>query len=143
MRRHSCNSRLDEIQAAVLSVKLPYLDKDNERCVRVANRYINGIKNPRILLPEKAVEGNHVYHILPVRCERRDILQAYLRDCGIQTVIHYLVSRHRQKAYQEWDGKSYPITEAIHEQELSLPMSSVLTDEQVEYVVQTVNRWKG
>lgn len=135
------NSRLDEIQAAVLDVKLKYLDADNNRRVSIAGQYIDGITNPEIILPDRVVNENNVYHIFPVRSKRRDKLQAYLEKNGIKTMIHYPIPPHRQNAYREWNGRSYPISEEIHETELSLPMSPTLADEQVKYTIQKVNAW--
>lgn len=136
------NSRLDEIQAAVLDVKLAHLNEDNERRVAVANRYMEEIKNPEIILPEKEIDGNNVYHIFPVRCKQREKLKQYLYEQGIQTLIHYPVSPHKQEAYKEWNWKSYPVSEEIHATELSLPMSPVMTEEQTEYIIQKLNEWK-
>lgn len=135
------NSRLDEIQAAVLEVKLKYLDSSNKRRVAIASKYIDGITNSEIILPNKVVNGNNVYHIFPVRSKRRDELKTYLDRNGIKTMIHYPIPPHWQGAYSEWNGRSYPISEEIHETELSLPMSSALVDEQVKYVIQKVNAW--
>lgn len=137
------NSRLDEIQAAVLDVKLAHLDADNRKRVDIACRYIDGIKNPEIVLPGRAVEGNHVYHIFPVRCRARDRLQKYLQENGIQTVIHYPVPPHKQRAYREWNSRSYPVAEQIHKEELSLPISPAMRERQIDYVIETINkgRW--
>lgn len=135
------NSRLDEIQAAVLDVKLKYLDQDNQRRKDVAKRYLNGIKNDKIILPLQDENTDNVYHIFPVRVQNRTEFQNYLTENGIQTVIHYPIPPHKQKAYAEWNDRSYPITEKIHEEELSLPMSPTLTDEEVNYVIDVINRW--
>lgn len=136
------NSRLDEIQAAVLDVKLKYLDEDNKKRADIACAYIDGITNPEIILPDKSVEENNVYHIFPICCKERDQLQKYLEENGIQTLIHYPVPPHKQKAYSEWNMRNYPVSEEIHETELSLPMSPVMSDEQIEKVIHTVNGWK-
>lgn len=136
-----CNSRLDEIQAAVLNVKLAYLDEDNEKRVSIALRYIDGIKHPQIIVPEIPQNGNHVFHIFPVRCKTRDCLQKYLQTQGIQTLIHYPIPPHKQMAYREWNKKSYLISEEIHATELSLPMSPLLTTEQTDYVIEKINKW--
>lgn len=135
------NSRLSEINAAVLDVKLKYLDADNQRRIQIAKRYIEGIKNPAIILPEYPHDTTNVFHIFPVRCCRRDALQEYLKEKGVQTIIHYPIPPHKQEAYKEWNHLSFPITEQIHAEELSLPMSPTLTDEQVEYVVDCINRF--
>lgn len=135
------NSRLDEIQAAVLDAKLPYLDKDNTRRREISKYYRENIKNPKIILPKVYDENAHVWHIFPIRCEERNRLQKYLEENGIQTNIHYPTPPHKQGAYKEWENENYPITEEIHRTELSLPISPVLTDEEVEMVVKAVNEW--
>ena len=138
------NSRLDEIQAAWLRVKLPHLDADNARRAEIAARYCREITNPAIVLP-LAVECNrrlsNVWHVYPVRTERRDEFQAYLTEKGIQTVIHYPIPPHRQPAYVEWHELSLPITEKIHETIISLPISPVMTDGEVGEVIAAVNRF--
>ena len=136
------NSRLSEINAAVLDVKLKYLDADNARRIEIAKRYIEGIKNSEIILPVYPKDGNNVFHIFPVRCRRRDALQDYLKENEIQTIIHYPIPPHKQEAYKEWNNLSFPITERIHAEELSLPMSPTLTDEQVDYVIDRINRFE-
>lgn len=135
------NSRLDEIQAAVLDVKLKYLDADNKLRKSVTKRYIEGIKNTKIVLPIVKDWDAHVFHIFTIRCEQRDALQNYLKEKGIQTLIHYPIPPHKQRCYSEWNDLSFPITEKIHREELSLPMSPTLTDEQVDYVIDAVNKW--
>ena len=135
------NSRLDEIQAAVLRVKLNYLDEDNKHRQGIAAFYYANIQNPLIKLPMRLSDENNVYHIFPVFCERRDELQAYLTENGVQTLIHYPIPPHRQKCYSEWNGMSFPITEWIHHEELSLPMSPVMTKPEVELVVKLLNSW--
>ena len=135
------NSRISEIDAAVLDVKLKYLDADNQRRIEIAKQYIDGIKNPAIILPEYPHDTTNVFHIFPVRCCRRDALQEYLKEKGVQTIIHYPIPPHKQEAYKEWNHLSFPITEQIHAEELSLPMSPTLTDEQVGYVVDCINRF--
>lgn len=136
------NSRLSEINAAVLDVKLKYLDADNQRRIEIAKRYIEGVKNPKIVLPEYPHDTTNVFHIFPVRSKHRDALQTYLKENGIQTIIHYPIPPHKQEAYKEWNQLSFPITEQIHAEELSLPMSPTLTDEQVDYVIEQLNRFK-
>lgn len=136
------NSRLDEIQAAVLDVKLRHLDEDNNRRKEVARYYIENINNPAIVLPKVEDWDANVFHIFPIRCNRRDELQAYLTENGVQTIIHYPIPPHKQKCYKEWDGMSLPITEKIHREELSLPMGPCLTDEQMSFVVNVINRFK-
>lgn len=135
------NSRLDEIQAAVLDVKLKHLDEDNSNRQRIANYYYNNINNPKITLPNRLDDKNNVYHLFPVFCEQRDDFQQYLKDNGIQTLIHYPIPPHKQECYKEWNGISLPITEQIHNQELSLPISPVLTLAEAEEVVRVINRY--
>ena len=136
------NSRLDEINAAVLDVKLKYLDEDNKRRVDIAKKYCNGIINSEIILPKIPENGENVFHIFPIRTAQRDELQEYLASKGIGTIIHYPVPPHKQEAYREWNGLSFPITEKIHAEELSLPMSPTLTDEQADVVIDYINKWK-
>lgn len=140
------NSRLDEIQAAILDVKLRHLDEDNHLRQQVAAYYYEHINNPLITLPKRILDENNVYHLFPVLCEKRDELQEYLKQNGIQTLIHYPIPPHQQECYaqESWNipQLSLPITEQIHIQELSLPMGQCLTQEQVEYVVKIVNEFK-
>lgn len=133
------NSRLDEIQAAVLTVKLNYLEDDNAYRRQIARYYIDHIKNPSIQLPYVKDWDAHVFHIFPVRCKKRDALQAYLTEKGIQTIIHYPIPPHKQTCYKDWNNLSFPITEQIHAEELSLPISPVLSVEEVETIVQALN----
>lgn len=135
------NSRLDELQAAVLDVKLPYLDADNARRQEIARYYREHIKNPAIILPQTYDEKAHVWHIFAIRTPRRNELQTYLADKGIETNIHYPTPPHQQGAYSEWQNFSFPVTEQIHREELSLPMSPVLTDEEIRQVVEVLNAW--
>ncbi len=136
------NSRLDEIQAAVLDVKLKHLDADNQRRRDISKYYRDNIKNPALILPEVYSEDAHVWHIFAVRCGNRDKLQQYLKEKNIQTLIHYPVPPHKQDAYKEWHNQSYPISEEIHRTILSLPMSPVLEEAEVEYVVDALNSFK-
>lgn len=136
------NSRLDEIQATVLDVKLKHLDTDNERRKAVARKYYEGIKNPEITIPETPDFSANAFHLFPVLCNKRDQLQAYLKEKGIGTVIHYPIPPHKQKCYSQWNNLSRPVTEKIHETELSLPMGPAITDEQVQYVIDVINNWK-
>ena len=136
------NSRLDEIQAAVLDVKLRHLDEDNKHRQEIAKYYYDNIKNPLIKLPKRLDDKNNVYHIFPVLCERRDELQQYLTDNGVQTLIHYPIPPHKQECYKEWNGILLPITEQIHNQELSLPISPVMNMEEATKVADAINSWK-
>ncbi|UZT99707.1 DegT/DnrJ/EryC1/StrS family aminotransferase [Chryseobacterium fluminis] len=134
------NSRLDEIQAAVLDVKLKYIDQENDIRRNIAKRYISEISNPKIILPESPEnEKEHVWHVFIIRAENREALQAYLTDKGIQTLIHYPIPPHRQHAYKEWNEMSFPISEKIHQEVLSLPISPVMSDEEVQEVIRAVN----
>jgi len=136
------NSRLDEIQAAVLSVKLRHLDEDNEVRRQIARYYMEHISNPAVTLPLVPDWNANVFHVFPILCERRDELQEYLKENGVQTIIHYPIPPHKQKCYSEWNGLSLPITERIHREELSLPMSPAMTAEQVHTVCEAINAWK-
>ncbi len=133
------NSRMSEIDAAVLDVKLKYLDEDNRKRQQLAAYYYEHITNPLITLPKRLPDENNVYHLFPVFCERRDQLQAFLKEHGIETLIHYPVPPHQQECYQEWNARSYPITEKIHRQELSLPMNQALSQAEAEEVVRWLN----
>lgn len=121
------NSRLDEIQAAVLGVKLKHLDEDVAIRKEFAKYYIEHITNPDIITPIVKDWDAHVFHIFTIRTKKRDELQKYLDDNGVQTIIHYPIPPHKQACYQEWNSLSFPITEQIHNEELSLPMSPVIT----------------
>lgn len=137
------NSRLDELQAAILRVKLQYLDAENEARKRVALHYLSGIKNLHIQLPTVAAYGDSCWHLFVVRCVERDRLQAFLSERGVHAVIHYPIPPHQQPAYKEWASRSYPLTERIHQEILSLPMSPVMSAEEVQYVIETVNAFEG
>ena len=137
------NSRMDEIQAAFLSVKLKYLDVENEIRRKIADYYLKNIKNERIILPLQLENlQSHVYHLFVIRTKERNKLQTYLAENGIQTLIHYPVPPHRQECYKEWNNVSLPVTEQIHNEVLSLPMSPVMTEEEVKQVIRVVNRWE-
>lgn len=141
------NNRLDEIQAAILTVKLKYLDEENQRRREVAQYYCNNIKNDKIILPNHSFNQpisqslNHVWHLFVVRTNERNKLQNYLSDNGIQTVIHYPVPPHRQPAYKEWNHFSLPVTEKIHNEVLSLPIGSHLSDDDLEFIVNKLNSY--
>lgn len=140
------NSRLDELQAAMLSVKLKYLDEQTKQRRNVAQMYLDGITHPSVTLPlavgtcARTLES-HVWHVFVIRCERRDELQQYLAEQGIQTIIHYPVPAHQQQAYKDWECGSYPLTEAIHQQVLSLPMSPVMPTQDVKAVITAINNF--
>lgn len=135
------NSRLDEIQATILDVKLNHLDSDNEKRRKISKYYRENIKNSKIILPETYDEKSHVWHIFAVRTQNRDEFQKYLTEKGIQTIIHYPTPPHKQGAYKEWNNLSFPITEEIHNTILSLPISPVMTDSEIEKVVEVVNEF--
>ena len=136
------NSRLDEIQAAILDVKLKHLDEDVELRKKVARYYIENISNPLIITPKVKDWDSHVFHIFPIRCSKRDELQQYLSENGVQTVIHYPIPPHKQECYKEWNNLSFPVTEQIHREELSLPMSPVMYMEEVSEVVRSLNEFE-
>ncbi len=135
------NSRLDEIQAAVLDVKLKYLDEDNACRQKIAAYYYDNISNQKITLPTRLNDVQNVYHLFPVFSEQRDGFQQYLKDNGIQTLIHYPIPPHKQECYKDWNDISLPITEKIHNLELSLPISPVLTMDEAEEVVRVINKY--
>ena len=138
------NSRLDELQAAALSVKLQHLDKDTQKRRAVAKRYHQEIKNPAIQLPQWNMEQvEHVFHLYVIRIANRPHLQAYLEEKGIQTVVHYPIAPHQQAAYKAYNHLSLPLTEQLHQEVLSLPISPVLTSEEVDYVIESLNAYEG
>lgn len=126
---------MDEISAAVLSVKLKYLDADNRRRQEIADYYVDNIKTDILTLPQR----DGVHHIFPVLSPTRDELQRQLKERGIGTVIHYPIPPHKQECYKEWNSLSLPITERIHREELSLPLNQAMTDEEAKYVVDIIN----
>jgi len=145
------NSRLDELQASLLSVKLKYLDEDNQKRREIAKYFCTNIKNEKITLPlQKEIHNSqfiihnyleHVWHLYVIRTENRDKLQKYLTENGIQTIIHYPVPPHKQQAYKEWNNLSFPISEKIHNEVLSLPISPVLTQEEIEKICKVINNF--
>ncbi|WP_395043725.1 DegT/DnrJ/EryC1/StrS family aminotransferase [Flavobacterium sp.] len=135
------NSRLDELQAAFLNVKLPFLDADNFRRETIATSYLTEIKNDKIVLPKWDFSENHVFHLFVIRTQNRNELQQYLSDNGIETLIHYPIAPHKQKAFSSWNDMSFPITEKIHDEVLSLPISTVMTDDEVEYIIEILNTY--
>lgn len=135
------NSRIDELQAAVLSVKLRHLDEDNEMRRRNALRYIREVTNRAVSLPSEDYWKHSVFHIFPLLCDHRDELQSYLGSHGVQTLIHYPVPPHKQRCYREWQSMSLPVTESIHHRELSLPVGPELTQEEVSRVIELINKF--
>lgn len=137
------NSRLDELQAAVLDVKLPHLDADNQKRREIAAFYRKHITHPLVTLPRVSDEDAHVWHIFAVRVPDRAAFQEYLTQNGVETNIHYPTPPHKQQAYKQWAQRSYPISEQIHREIISLPISPVLTEAEIRYVADTVNRFGG
>ena len=142
------NSRLDEIQAAMLSVKLKHLDSEIAHRRKVAAAYLKGITNPAIILPIQNSKldtqryESHVWHLFVVRSKQREALQKHLANEGVQTLIHYPIPPHQQQAYKEWNTGSYSVSEMIHQQVISLPMGSTITNEQVAAVISACNSFK-
>lgn len=136
------NSRMDEIQAAFLSVKLKYLDEENEIRRRIAHYFLSNIHNRSIILPEDPDDDSHVWHVFVVRTGKRNELQKYLTENGVQTLIHYPIPPHKQQCYKYLNKNELPITEQIHNEVLSLPMSPVLTQKEIEHIVILINNWK-
>lgn len=135
------NSRLDEIQAAVLDVKLEFLEQDNARRRQIAQYYREHITNPLVTLPQTYDEAAHVWHVFAVRTSERDRFRQYLSDNGVQTIIHYPTPPHKQGAYAEWKDRSYPVSEKIHREIISLPISPVMTDDEVRTLTDIVNAY--
>ncbi|MEN2412982.1 DegT/DnrJ/EryC1/StrS family aminotransferase [Flavobacterium mesophilum] len=135
------NSRLDELQAGFLNLKLPNLNADNQKRKVIAKRYLSEIKNEKIILPFWYLSENHVFHLFVIRTENREDLQNYLTQNNIQTVIHYPIPPHKQKAFLEWNNLSFPITEKIHDEVLSLPISPVLTENEIDFIIEILNQY--
>ncbi len=135
------NSRLDEIQAAILGAKLPHLDEELSARKAVAKFYMENIKNPAVRVPALEDWNAHVFHLFPVLCSRRDELQKFLADNGVQTLIHYPIPPHKQECYAQWNALSFPITERLAREELSLPISPVMTPQEIRAVVETINNF--
>lgn len=139
------NSRLDEIHAAVLDVKLKYLDEDNAHRKAIAKLYYDGIKNPLVTLPDRLADDQNVYHLFPILCEVRDELQTYLKENGVGTVIHYPIPPYKQECYAKasWNTpqSNRPITDLIHNTELSLPIGPTIKAEEVKYIIDVINKF--
>lgn len=141
------NSRLDEIQAAMLNVKLKYLANETQIRQSIAQQYLDNIKNPLIKLPANPEEykkeiKTHVWHLFVISCQHREKLQKHLSDSGIQTLIHYPTPPHKQQAYQQYNSLSLPVTEKIHSEVLSIPISPVMSKEQINFIIDKVNSWE-
>ena len=137
------NSRLDEMQAAMLRVKLRYLDEEIEKRRSIANHYLANIKNKKLILPQVENTESHVWHLFVIRAESRDVLQEYLLDNNIETLIHYPIPPHKQEAYKEWNALSFPIAEQIHDEVLSLPISPTLSFSDAGIIVDAINNFSG
>lgn len=135
------NSRLDEIQAAMLKVKLKFLDRDTQARKRVAKQYLSEINNSLIQLPQIKNMENHVWHLFVIKTEYREELQYFLNENGVQTLIHYPIPPHQQLAYSEWSNNQFSVSESLHASVLSLPISPIMTDISVEKVVDLVNKF--
>ena len=131
------NSRIDELQAAILDAKLKELDAANQHRKEIAAIYINKVSNPLITIPQ--CQRDSVYHIFPVFCASRDQLKQYLADNGVETEIHYPIPPHKQRCYPEWNGLSFPVTERIHREELSIPCNQIITKEEANRVADLLN----
>lgn len=140
------NSRMDELQAAFLNIKIKYLDAENQRRQEIANYYIENIKTTGIILPSvkgtKQCANSHVWHLFVIRHPHRDLLQKYLTNNGIQSLIHYPIPPHKQAAYKTWNTLTLPITETIHKEVLSLPISPLMSNQEIERVVKVLNTWE-
>lgn len=136
------NSRLDEMQAAILDVKLKYLDKWNKQRNYIANRYLKEIKNDLVTLPYVNENNYHVWHLFVIRINNRDVFQEYLKKLGISTLIHYPKAIHKQKAYEELNSMDYPLATEYAKSVISLPMYYGMTDSEIDYVIQTINNYQ-
>lgn len=135
------NSRLDELQATFLNAKLPYLDNENEKRRSIAKRYITEIKNNKIVLPIWDESKNHVFHLFVIRTKNRNELANYLKESGIETMIHYPIAPHKQEALKEWSDLSFPISEKIHNQVLSIPLNSCLREDEINKIIGVINQF--
>ena len=136
------NSRLDEIQAGVLDIKLKYIDKENSKRQEIAQKYCTEIKNDKIILPNfPENNAEHVWHLFVIRTKNRKELQHYFQENGIQTLIHYPIPPHKQRANKYWNNLSFPITENIHDEVLSLPVSPVMQDDEVAKIIEVINKF--
>jgi dTDP-4-amino-4,6-dideoxygalactose transaminase len=137
------NSRMDELQAAFLSVKLKHLDAENEIRREIADYYLRNIKNKQIILPTQEIhKDSHVHHLFVIRTKKRDKLFAFLAENGVQTLIHYPIPPHKQECYKNWNNLSFPITEQVHKEVLSLPISPVMTQEELQKLIELINVYK-
>ena len=135
------NSRLDELQAAFLNIKLKHLEAENKFRRSVAKQYLSEIKNDKITLPYWDLSNNHVFHLFVIRTSNRNHLQDYLKENGIETMIHYPIPPHKQKALYNWNDLSFPITEKIHDEVLSIPLNSGLTVSEIQHIITVLNKY--
>ena len=135
------NSRLDELQAAFLNIKLKQLDSENDFRRNLAKRYLSEIKNDKLILPAYDFSKNHVFHLFVIRTSNRLALQHFLKDSGIESMIHYPIPPHKQKALSDWNNLSFPITEKIHEEVLSIPLNSSLEVSDIQHIITTLNNY--
>jgi dTDP-4-amino-4,6-dideoxygalactose transaminase len=135
------NSRLDELQAAFLNIKLKQLDSENDFRRNLAKQYLSEIKNDKLILPAYDFSKNHVFHLFVIRTSNRLALQYFLKDNGIETMIHYPIPPHKQKALSDWNNLSFPITEKIHEEVLSIPLNSSVSKTEVDYIISKLNSY--
>lgn len=133
------NSRLDELQAAILLIKLKYLDQENNRRREIAQRYLDGINNKKLIIPEFKNNESHVWHLFVVRTPNRDKFISYLLDNGVETLIHYPVAPHKQQAFKDWNDKKYPNSEEIHRTIISLPLDISMPEDQISKVIEVCN----
>ena len=136
------NSRMDELQAAILRLKLPDLDYSNNIRRKIANKYLCEMNNQKIILPTKNSWSNSVWHLFVLRCKKRNEFIKHMKDCGVATMIHYPIPPHRQVAFHSYSSESYPITEQIHEQVVSIPLHPHLTEDEQDIIVSAVNSYK-
>ena len=137
------NSRLDEIQASLLRVKLKYLDKEIKKRQKIANYYLDNIINEKIILPINKNSTHHVWHLFVIKSDNRNKLQSYLSENDIETLIHYPIPPHKQKSYLELDTLNLPVSEKLHNEVLSLPINPALSKKSCEYIVDTINNYSG
>lgn len=136
------NSRLDELQAAFLRIKLKDLDKKNCERIKIARKYCTEIKNPLVQLPQIDNAISNVWHIFPILINNRDSFQTYLKECGIETIVHYPIPPHKQNAYKEYNQLNFPISEKIHNTQLSIPLHPALSEEEVQIVIESINLYR-
>lgn len=135
------NSRLDELQAAILNVKFSNLDSDNFIRQKIANRYLSEIINPKIILPPASTVNQDAWHLFVVRVENREKFRKYLTENGIGSDIHYPIAPHKQLAYREWNNRTFAIAEKIHEEVVSIPLNVTLTEKEITYIIEKINKY--